>query len=203
MENPSTAWQRLRAGNQRVAALRSRRPGMTADRSPVAVVFRCADADTPSEAVLGQSVGSLIDVSTWGHVIDTGVLASLEYAVGSLKTPLIVVLGHEHCAAMHTAMTAWTTATFPQGAARAVVEQAISSLTRLGGGVADADELSAAHVANTGAALLHKSPLIAGAVDSGQTAIVCLMSGADHGPASTCATFGAVSAGDSPLLECV
>ena len=85
----------------------------------------------------------------------------------------------------------------------AVVEQAISSLTRLGGGVADADELSAAHVANTGAALLHKSPLIAGAVDSGQTAIVCLMSGADHGPASTCATFGAVSAGDSPLLECV
>ena len=203
MDNPSTAWRRLQAGHHRAAALRPHRPGSAAGRSPVAVVFRCADSDSPSEAVLGQSRGSLIDVSTWGHVIDTGVLASVEYAVGSLKAPLIVVLGHENCGAMHAAMTAWNNATFPAGASRTVVEQAISSLNRLGRGVDDADELSAAHVVNTGASLLHKSACIAGAVDSGQTAIVCLISGNDQAPVRTCATFGDVAASDSPILECV
>jgi len=201
MINPSTAWHRIQAGNKRFAPHSQRRRATGTDRSPIAAVLRCADADTPSETVLGQNGGSLIEVSTWGHVVDTGVLATLEYAVGSLKTPLIVVLGHEHCAAMHTALTAWNNATFPDGAARAVVEQAISSLTRVGGTVDSIDELSAAHVTNTGAALLHKSPLIASAVDSGQTAIVCLTPGADR--LRTCATFGDMTVGDAPLLECV
>jgi len=206
MINASSAWQRLQAGNQHFyASMRSTKPVSGDSEAPVAAVFRCADATTPSEVVLGQSRGSLIDVSTWGHVIDTGTLATMEYAVGTLKTPLIVVLGHAHCAAMQTALTAWNNVSFPKGAARAVVEQAISSLTRLGGSIDDADELSAAHVVNTGASLLHRSPLIAGAVDGGQTAIVCVMSGGSGGEGllRTRAAFGDVSITDSPLLECV
>lgn len=113
MSNPSITWQRLQAGNQRFyATLRSKQKAGAKDHSPIAVVFRCADADTASEVVLGQSWGSLIDISTWGHVIDTGVLATVEYAVGTLKTPLIVVLGHEHCAAMETALRAWENVSF-------------------------------------------------------------------------------------------
>lgn len=207
MLNPSSAWRRLQAGNRYFYAT-VRSTTRVADNAdvPVAAVFRCADADTPSEAVLGQSRGSLIDVSTWGHVIDTGALATMEYAVDTLKTPLIVVLGHAHCAAMQTALTAWNNVTFPKGAARTVVEQAISSLTRLGGGIDDADELSAAHVVNTGASLLHRSPIIAAAVDSGQSAIVCVMSSNDSGDGGllrTCATFGDVQVTGSTLLECV
>lgn len=203
MYNPSSAWRRLQAGNQRFAA--SARSGKQAadGQAPVAAVFRCADADTPSEVLLGQSWGSLIDVSTWGNVIDTGVLATLEYAVGTLKTPLIVVLGHAHCAAMQTSLEAWNSASFPQGATRPVVEQAISSLTRLDGTIASADDLCAAHVVHTGASLLHKSSMIAGAVDGGDTAIVCVVGGGKDGLVRTCATFGDVPAGDAPLLECV
>lgn len=201
MYNPSSAWRRLHAGNQRFHATARSRNQAAEEHGPVAAVFRCADADTPSEVVLGQTWGSLIDVSTWGHVIDTGALATMEYAVGTLKTPLIVVLGHAHCDAMQTALAAWHNVSFPQGATRAVVEQAISSLTRVGGSVDDADELAAAHVVHTGASLLHRSPVIAGAVDSGNTAIVCAISG--DGQLRTCATFGDVSVGDAPLLECV
>ena len=47
MDNPSTAWRRLQAGHHRAAALRPHRPGSAAGRSPVAVVFRCADSDSP------------------------------------------------------------------------------------------------------------------------------------------------------------
>jgi carbonic anhydrase len=205
--NPSSAWRRLQAGNRcSHTTVRSTKRVAGNGEVPVAAVFRCADADTPSEVVLGQSRGSLIDVSTWGHVIDTGTLATMEYAVGTLKTPLIVVLGHPHCAAMQTALTAWNNVTFPTGAARTVVEQAISSLTRLGGRIDNADELSAAHVVNTGASLLHRSPIIAAAVDSGQSAIVCVMGGgdsADGGLLRTCATFGDVQVTGSTLLECV
>ncbi|EUA02304.1 carbonic anhydrase [Mycobacterium kansasii 732] len=204
MSNPSIAWQRLQAGNQRFyATLRSKQKTTAKDHSPVAVVFRCADADTPSEVVLGQSWGSLIDISTWGHVIDTGVLATVEYAVGTLKTPLIVVLGHEHCAAMDTALAAWNNVTIPDGSARAVVEQAISSLARQDANITDADELSAAHVVHTGVSLLHKSAVVAKAVDSGQSAIVCLVGNAEDGRLRTCATFGDISDNESPLLECV
>ncbi|KZS69654.1 carbonic anhydrase [Mycobacterium pseudokansasii] len=204
MSNPSIAWQRLQAGNQRFyAPLRSRQKATAKDHSPVAVVFRCADADTPSEVVLGQSWGSLIDISTWGHVIDTGVLATVEYAVGTLKTPLIVVLGHEDCAAMETALAAWNNVSIPEGAARVVVEQAISSLARQDADISSADELSAAHAVHTGVSLLHKSAVIAKAVDTGQTAIVCLVSNAEDGRLRTCATFGHVDDSDSALLECV
>jgi len=131
------------------------------------------------------------------------VLATLEYAVGTLKTPLIVVLGHPDCAAMHTALKAWNDVAFPEGAARTVVEQAVSSLTRLNASVGNADELSAAHVVQTGVTLLHKSPTIAKAVDSGQSAIVCLVSDRNDGRLRACATFGTVSESESPLFECV
>lgn len=202
MSNPSAVWQHLQAGNRRFSATsRSRQRVGAADHSPGAVVFRCADSDMASEVLLDQRRGSLIDVSTWGHVVDTGVLATLEYAVGTLKTPLIVVLGHPDCAAMHTALQAWNSATFPEGAVRAVVEQAISSLTRLDASIGDADELSAAHVVQTGVTLLHKSPVVAKAVDSGQTAIVCLVGDRTEGRLRICATLGAVSASESRLLE--
>lgn len=204
MSDPSITWQRLQAGNQRFyATLRSKQKAGAKDHSPIAVVFRCADADTASEVVLGQSWGSLIDISTWGHVIDTGVLATVEYAVGTLKTPLIVVLGHEHCAAMETALRAWENVSFPEGAARAVVEQAVSSLARQDADISSADKLSAAHVVHTGVSLLHKSAVIAKAVDSGESAIVCLVSNAEDGRLRVCATFGQVDDCDSALLECV
>jgi carbonic anhydrase len=202
--NPSAAWQRLRAGNECCcAALSSRADVATERQTPMAAVFRCADSPMASEAVFGQNRGSLVEISNWGHVVDTGVLAGLEYAVGTLRTPLIAVLGHPDCAAMHTALNAWKSVSFPDGAVRAVVEHGISSLTRLNTTIGTADELSAAHVAQTGVTLLHKSPLIAKAVDGGQTAIVCLVSDRNDGRLRVCATFGDVSETASPLFECV
>lgn len=92
--------------------MRAKHNTAASGRPPVAVVFRSADSDMASEVVFGQSWGSLIDISNWGHVIDAGVLATLEYAVGTLKTPLIVILGHSDSAAMKTALDAWNTAKF-------------------------------------------------------------------------------------------
>ena len=85
--DPLIAWQRLRAGNERLfVPVRGHRGGLI-DEAPVAAVFRCADAGVASEVILGQSWGSLVEVSTWGHTVDTGVIATLEYAVEVLEVP--------------------------------------------------------------------------------------------------------------------
>ncbi|QUR69165.1 carbonic anhydrase [Mycobacterium spongiae] len=203
MSNPSVAWRRLQAGNHQFHSTpRLAQNVATSGHTPAAVVFRCADADAASEVVFGQREGSLVEISNWGHVIDTGVLATAEYAVEKLKTPLIVVLGHHQCAAMQTTLDAWANVRIPHGAVRAVVEQAISSLARPDSDIGSPEELAAAHVVQSGVSLLQKSPALTKAVDHGDSAIVCLVSDAD-GRIRVCATFGNVADSTPRPLEYV
>lgn len=203
MSNPTSAWQSLQAGNQHFYNTLRKQHSAANGQPPAAVVFRSADSDVPSQVVFGQSWGSIIDISNWGHVIDTGVLATLEYAVGTLKTPLVVILGHSDSSAMQTALDAWNKANFPDGATRAVVEQAVSSLARKDAGINTADDLTAAHVAHVGVSLLHKSPLVAKAVDSGRCAIVAALLDRADGRVQVCGTIGQVSDNETPLLRVV
>lgn len=201
--DPLIAWQQLRTGNESVfMPARGHRGGLTGDR-PVAAVFRCSDSGLAGETVFGQSWGSLIDVSTWGHVIDNGVLATLEYAVQTLEVPLIVVLGHQDCHAMRVAMRAWTDVVFPDGAARTAVEHAIGSIVRRGTGVDSVEALTSAHIVETGLALLERSPVIARRVDAQQCGIVCATTNSTDGRITPHATVGAVGEVDGSLLECV
>lgn len=201
--DPLIAWQRLRAGNEKFfLPVRSHRDAPLEQR-PTAAVFRCADTGLASEMVFGQSWGSLIDVSTWGHVIDNGVLGTLEYAVDTLEVPLIVVLGHQDCHAMRTAMRAWTDAVIPEGAARTMVEHAIGSIVRRGAAADSVQTVTAAHMAETGLALLERSPVIARRVDAGNCAIVCATTDSAEGKINVQATIGAVGEVDGALLECV
>lgn len=203
MSDPLTAWKRLRAGNQAFFVSTGSHPGTLAAGRPAAAVFRCADAGVPSEMVFGQSCGSLLDVSTWGHVIDTGALATMEYAVDTLEVPLIVVLGHADCAAMQTAKRAWDDVVIPDGAVRAVVEQALASIVRRGIAAESVDAVTSAHVVETGLALLERSPLIARRVDAGSCGIVCVSTDRVDGRIRIYATIGAVGEGEDFLLECV
>lgn len=201
--DPLIAWQRLRSGNERfVMSVRDGHRQVT-DENPVAVVFRCADTALASETVFGQGWGSLIDVSNWGHAVDGAVIASLEYAVTTCGVPLIVVLGHPECPAMHTAMRAWTEASLPDGATRTVVEQAIGSIVRRGVAADSVEAVTSAHIAETGLGILERSPVIASRVNSGQCAIVCATTDPADSRIVVHATVGAVGEVDGALLECV
>jgi carbonic anhydrase len=177
--------------------------GGVIDEQPIAAVFRCADTGVASETVFGQSWGSLIDISTWGHIVDNGVIATLEYAVETREVPLIVVLGHHDCHAMRTAMRAWTDATMPEGATRAVVEQAIGSIVRRGAAADSLEAVTSAHLVETGLALLERSPVIARRVDAGKCAIVCGTTNPDDGKIVAHGTIGSVGEVEGALLECV
>lgn len=198
MSDPMSTWQRLRSGNEQ-GVLRVVRPAVT---DPVAAVFRCSDPSPAGESLFGQRPGSLIDVSTWGHALGPGVIGTLEYAVGHLGVPLVIVLGHQHCAAMDAAMRAWTEGTLPDGAARTAVEQAISSIVRRGTHADSVESLTATHVVETGLGLLERSPIIASRVNAGDCGIVCLTADVD-GRIQTHATLGLLGETSESLLECV
>lgn len=202
MLDPFIAWQRLRAGNERMSALHGHRAGASAG-PPTAVVFRCADSAVASETVFGQSVGSLIEVSTWGQVVDTGVLAGMEHALETLAVPLIVVLGHPGCRAISTAVRAWNDAELPEGATRAVIERVFGSIVRRGAGADSVDDVATAHITDTGLSLLARSPLIARRVNAGTCGIVCATTRAGDGRIQTYATVGSVGESAEGLLECV
>ena len=187
---PLTAWQRLRAG-------------LPVGDWPAAVVFRCSDAGLSGPAFLGPNTGSLIEVSTWGHTVDTGVLATLEYAVTVHDVPLVVVLGHPGCHAMRLAMQAWTEADLPKDGSRGTVEQVISSIVRRGTQADSVDSISSAHIVETGLAILERSPVIARRIDSGECAIVCATTQPSDGRLRVHATIGAVGEVDDSLMECV
>lgn len=201
--DPLTAWQRLCAANKRFAMPADARRRDLIEERPTAVVFRCSDAGPAGEPAFGQSCGSLIDVSTWGHVIDSGVLATLEYAVGGREVPLIVVLGHHDCHAMRAAMRAWNEADMPTDATRATIEQAITSMVRRGTQADSLESVSSAHLVETGLALLERSPVIARRVDSGECAIVCAAAEYGTGRLRVYATVGSVGEVDDSLLECI
>lgn len=201
--DPLIAWQRLRAGNERLhVPVRGHRGGLV-DEPPVAAVFRCADAGVASEVVLGQSWGSLVEVATWGHTVDAGVISTLEYAVEVLEVPLIVVLGHDDCHAMRTAMRAWNNADMPEGAARTMVEQAMGSIVRRGVRADSPEAVGTAHIVETGLGLLERSPVIARRVDAGRCGIVCASATGGDGRLRAYATVGAVGEVSDSLLECV
>jgi carbonic anhydrase len=107
----SAALERLKAGNQRFVEDVSadqrvdaeRRAELVAGQAPYALVLSCADSRVPPEIVFNTGLGELFVVRAAGQVLDRSVLASLEYGGEHLKSPLLVVMGHEFCGAVKAA----------------------------------------------------------------------------------------------------
>lgn len=108
---PAQALERLKDGNERfvsdvTADLHidaARRAELVAGQAPYALVLSCADSRVPPEIVFNTGLGELFVVRSAGEVLDRSVLASLEYGAEHLKSPLLVVMGHEFCGAVKAA----------------------------------------------------------------------------------------------------
>lgn len=150
-----------------------RREDLVAAQHPKAVLFGCSDSRVAAEIIFDQGLGDLFVIRTAGHIIDTAVLGSIEYAVHVLNTPLIVVLGHDSCGGVAAAVEALKTGEIPPGFLREVVEKVSPSI--LNGqreGLTTIDDFEARHVLETGELLQQRSKIISDRVDSGDLAIV-------------------------------
>jgi carbonic anhydrase len=113
-KDAAEALDRLKAGNARFAAGRTRhahegadwRKHLVADQKPFATVLGCSDSRVPPELVFDQGFGDLFVIRVAGNVVAPDVIGSLAYALEHLRTPLVVVLGHQGCGAVTAALDA-------------------------------------------------------------------------------------------------
>ncbi|WEV64988.1 carbonic anhydrase [Bifidobacterium sp. ESL0732] len=71
---------------------------------PDAAILSCSDSRVPPEIIFDQGLGDMFTVRTAGQTLDDAVIASLEYAVTHLGVSVLVVLGHQHCGAVASAV---------------------------------------------------------------------------------------------------
>lgn len=74
-------------------------------QSPMACIVTCSDSRVVPEFVFDVGFGELFTVRGAGAVIGPNIQESVEYAVEHLKVPLIIVMSHECCGVMKTAVT--------------------------------------------------------------------------------------------------
>jgi carbonic anhydrase len=110
---PSAALARLAAGNRRFVKDRLRHPrrsgirraALAEGQAPFAAVLGCADSRVPPEVIYDEGLGNLFVARVAGNTTSDAVVAgSIEYSITQLGSVVIVVLGHEQCGAVKSAI---------------------------------------------------------------------------------------------------
>jgi carbonic anhydrase len=105
--SPDAALERLMQGNARYVDGLSRRhdfkherEALTGGQNPYASILSCADSRIAPEYAFESGRGDLFVCRVAGNFANDDTVASLEYSVAILNTPLFLVLGHESCGAV-------------------------------------------------------------------------------------------------------
>ncbi len=178
--NPQQALTRLMAGNQRYAEGVTKRHDFMSERellaggqNPFVAILSCADSRIAPEYAFDTALGDLFAVRVAGNFVTDEGLASLEYAVAVLGTPLILVLGHDSCGAIAAGVKAVKdNARFP-GKIQGLADTFKSSVSKVLKAPGDLLENAIAqNVTDTVMRLKAESSLLADAVSAGKLQIV-------------------------------
>ena len=71
---------------------------------PIAAVLACSDSRMPVEDIFHMGIGDLFVARVAGNVVNEDIVGSLEYGCKVLGAKVIVVLGHEYCGAIKSAI---------------------------------------------------------------------------------------------------
>jgi carbonic anhydrase len=103
------ALQKVKQGNDRFVSGRRLLPNQGAARlrdtaargqHPYVTILSCSDSRVPLEHLFDAGFGDLFVVRVAGNVADDDEIGTVEYGVGHLHTPLLLVLGHTKCGAV-------------------------------------------------------------------------------------------------------
>jgi len=109
------ALKKLIEGNKRFAQGESSHPnmgqevrdGLINEQKPFAVILACSDSRVPVEIIFDVGIGDLFVIRSAGHVMSKEALGSIEYAVGQLGVKLVMILGHDNCGAVESALNVY------------------------------------------------------------------------------------------------
>ncbi len=105
--SPDAALHRLMQGNGRYVEgvskrhdFKHERESLRTGQNPFAGILSCADSRIAPEYCFDVARGDIFVCRVAGNFANDDIVASFEYAVSVLNTPLIMVLGHDACGAV-------------------------------------------------------------------------------------------------------
>ncbi len=188
---PDQALRLLQDGNEhfrmeepsRAAQGRDRRMELARGQAPFCVLVGCSDSRVAPELLFGRGLGELFIVRNAGNTIDTAGLGSVEYGVGVLGCPLVVVLGHESCGAVAAALeVVQRNATFP-GVIGEMIQPIIPAVlaARRQSGEVTLDDAVVANARRVATRLKTQSPVVQELVRQGKLKVIAARYDLDTG----------------------
>ena len=102
----------LKQGNKEFAANKltvrnctQRVKNAAAGQYPQAAIVSCLDSRVPVEDVFHRGIGDVFVARVAGNIVNTDIIGSLEFACKVSGAKVIVVLGHEYCGAIKSAIS--------------------------------------------------------------------------------------------------
>lgn len=186
---PAQVWNEMARGNERFVAGEPHHPRQDVERrtelalaqAPLAALFGCSDSRLAAEIIFDKGLGDLFVVRNAGQIISDSVIGSLEYAVGVLNVPLILVLGHDECGAVAAAIESQVAdAPVLPPHIESLIAKIVPAVRRVAGsetGAIDMATISSTdvgreHLRETIAELVSSSELISDAIAAGTLAVV-------------------------------
>lgn len=104
-------------GNKRFAEGKSIHPNLSQElrntlqstQKPFAAIIACSDSRVPVEIIFDVGLGDLFVIRSAGHVLSKEAIGSVEYAVKALGVKFVMVLGHDNCGAVVSALNTYKT----------------------------------------------------------------------------------------------
>ena len=178
--SPDAALDRLMKGNTRYVDGVAKRHDFNHEREPLrtgqnpfAGVLSCADSRIAPEYCFDTARGDLFVCRVAGNFASDEIIASLEYAVHALNTPLILVLGHEACGAVDATIKSLKDDKPLPGHMPSLVSAiapAVKAVARQGGN--ELDNAIRQNVIDNVAKLKGATPILSAAVEQGKLKVV-------------------------------
>ncbi len=170
--SPDAALKRLMEGNARYVDgvarrhdFQHEREALVGGQNPFAAVLSCADSRIAPEYAFDSGRGDLFVCRVAGNFASDEVIASLEYAVAVLNTPLILVLGHDNCGAVDATIKSLKDGKEPPGhipSLVAAIAPAVKAVSQLGNVL---DNAIRQNVVDNVAKLKSAAPILGAAVE--------------------------------------
>ena len=178
--SPDGALELLHKGNTRYVDgvtkrhdFKHEREPLVSGQNPFAAILSCSDSRVAPEYAFDTGRGDLFVCRIAGNFASDDVIASLEYAVAQLGTPLLMVLGHDACGAVAATLKSLKDRSTLPGHLPSIVAGLTSAAQT--GAAQPGDALGNAirqNVVDTVARLKSATPILATAVDHQKLKIV-------------------------------
>lgn len=178
--SPDGALVLLQEGNARYVEgvskrhdFKHEREALVSGQNPYAGILSCADSRIAPEYAFDSGRGDLFVCRVAGNFANDDTIASFEYAVAILGTPLILVLGHDACGAVSATLKSLKDGATLPGHLPSLVAKLASAATA--GAAQPGDPLGNAirqNVVDTVAALKSATPILEAAVAQQKLKIV-------------------------------